>query len=88
MQRQQLNDVDELKRLIKDELRAILEAAERNRRSGTVASETEVSLDIKPYVPALDDRADARVGWYARVLDRLPTATADDRFGPGESASR
>jgi tRNA (adenine37-N6)-methyltransferase len=38
-------------------------------------------LDIKPYVPALDDRADARVGWYARVLDRLPTATADDRFG-------
>jgi tRNA (adenine37-N6)-methyltransferase len=38
-------------------------------------------LDIKPYVPALDDRADARVGWYAGVLDRLPTATADDRFG-------
>lgn len=40
-------------------------------------------LDIKPYVPALDDRADARLGWYARVLERLPTATADDRFGEG-----
>jgi fused signal recognition particle receptor len=50
VQRQQLNDVDELKRLIKDELRAILEAADRNRKSGTVASETEVSPDIKPYV--------------------------------------
>jgi fused signal recognition particle receptor len=50
VQRKQLNDVDELKRLIKDELRAILDAAERNRKSGTVASETEVALDIKPYV--------------------------------------
>ena len=42
-------------------------------------------LDIKPYVPALDDRAGARVGWFADVLDRLPGATADDRFGrPGD----
>jgi fused signal recognition particle receptor len=48
--RKQLNDVDELKRLIKDELRGILEAAERNRKRGTVASETEVPLDIKPYL--------------------------------------
>ena len=37
-------------------------------------------LDIKPYVPAFDDRADAEVGWYATVIDRLPDATADDRF--------
>ena len=37
-------------------------------------------LDIKPYVPALDDRVDARVGWYAAVLDRLAGATGDDRF--------
>ncbi len=50
VRRNQLNDVDELKRLIKDELRAILESAERNRKRGTVASETEVPLDIKPYV--------------------------------------
>jgi fused signal recognition particle receptor len=48
--RKQLNDVDELKRLIKTELREILDSAERSRKSGTVASETEVSLDIKPYV--------------------------------------
>ncbi|HXG91414.1 MAG TPA: signal recognition particle-docking protein FtsY [Blastocatellia bacterium] len=48
--RKQLNDVDELKRLIKEELKTILEAAERNRKRGTVASETEVPLDIKPYV--------------------------------------
>ena len=38
-------------------------------------------LDIKPYVPALDDRADPRIGWYAGRLDALPTARADDRFG-------
>jgi len=38
-------------------------------------------LDIKPYVPAFDDRSDARIGWFAGVLDRLEGATADDRFG-------
>jgi fused signal recognition particle receptor len=48
--RKQLSDVDELKRLIKSELRDILDTAERNRLRGTVASETEVPLDIKPYV--------------------------------------
>jgi fused signal recognition particle receptor len=48
--RKQLNDVDELKRLIKDELKAILDSADRHRKGGTVASETEVPLDIKPYV--------------------------------------
>jgi fused signal recognition particle receptor len=50
VKRNQLNDVDELKRLIKSELQAILDQAERNRKRGTVASETEVPLDIKPYV--------------------------------------
>ncbi|MFY9611100.1 MAG: signal recognition particle-docking protein FtsY [Blastocatellia bacterium] len=50
IKRNQLNDVDELKRLIKSELRAILNAAEQNRKRGTVASETEVPLDIKPYM--------------------------------------
>jgi fused signal recognition particle receptor len=48
--RKQLNDVEELKRLIKSELRGILDSAERNRKRGTVASETEVPLDIKPYM--------------------------------------
>ena len=50
VQRKQLNDVDELKRLIKAELQQILDSAETNRKRGTVASETEVPLDIKPYV--------------------------------------
>ena len=38
-------------------------------------------LDIKPYVPAFDDRAGARIGWFAGRLDGLPEARADDRFG-------
>jgi fused signal recognition particle receptor len=46
----QLSDVDELKRLIKSELREILDTAERNRQHGTVASETEVPLEIRPYI--------------------------------------
>ncbi|HWP42123.1 MAG TPA: signal recognition particle-docking protein FtsY [Blastocatellia bacterium] len=48
--RKQLNDVDELKRLIKAELKAILDSAERNRKRGTVASETEIPPDITPYM--------------------------------------
>jgi len=48
--RKQLNDVDELKRLIKSELREILDTAERNREQGTVASEIEVPLEIRPYI--------------------------------------
>lgn len=48
--RNQLKDVDELRALIKNELKSILEAADRNRKRGTVASETEVPLEIKPYV--------------------------------------
>jgi fused signal recognition particle receptor len=50
VQRNQLNDIAELKRLIKDELRAILDNADKHRQRGTVASETEVPLDIKPYL--------------------------------------
>ena len=49
VRRNQLDDVDELKRLIKSELRSILDSTANHRRRGTVASETEVSLDIKPY---------------------------------------
>lgn len=48
--RKQLSDVDELKRLIKSELKEILDTAERNRQLGTVASETEVPLEIRPYI--------------------------------------
>ena len=48
--RKQLSDVDELKRLIKSELRDILDTAELNRKRGTVASETEVPLEIRPYI--------------------------------------
>jgi fused signal recognition particle receptor len=50
IKRNQLGDVNELKRLIKSELRAILDAAEHDRKRGTIASETEVPLDIKPYM--------------------------------------
>jgi fused signal recognition particle receptor len=48
--RKQLSDVDELKRLIKSELREILDTAERNRKRGTIASETEVPLEVRPYI--------------------------------------
>ena len=48
--RKQLSDVDELKRLIRTELKGILETAEQDRKQGTVASETEVAPDIRPYV--------------------------------------
>ncbi|PYP89969.1 MAG: signal recognition particle-docking protein FtsY [Blastocatellia bacterium AA13] len=50
IERKQLNDVDELKKLIKSELRGILEGAARSRKAGTVASESEVPLEIRPYV--------------------------------------
>ena len=37
-------------------------------------------LDIKPYVPALDVRQTARVGWFAQGLQRLPTTVSDERM--------
>jgi tRNA (Thr-GGU) A37 N-methylase len=37
-------------------------------------------LDIKPYVPAFDDRAGASLGWFAGRLDRLVEARSDGRF--------
>jgi tRNA (adenine37-N6)-methyltransferase len=39
-------------------------------------------LDIKPYVPAIDDRSPARVGWYDGLLGRLDQTRADRRFAP------
>ena len=41
-------------------------------------------LDIKPYVPAFDDRPNAMVGWFADRLDRLDRARADRRFAEGD----
>ena len=40
-------------------------------------------LDLKPFVPAIDNRETQQIGWFAERLDRLPTARADDRFGGG-----
>lgn len=48
--RSQLGEVEELKRLIKSEMLAILNRAAQDRKTGSVASETEVPLDIRPYV--------------------------------------
>lgn len=40
-------------------------------------------LDLKPFVPAIDNRETRQIGWFAERLDRLPTARADNRFGEG-----
>ena len=48
--RTQLNDVQALKELIRSELISILQSADRNRKDGTVSSETEVPPDVRPYV--------------------------------------
>jgi tRNA-Thr(GGU) m(6)t(6)A37 methyltransferase TsaA len=38
-------------------------------------------LDMKPYVPELDDRANAVTGWFAGRVHRVHEVTADHRFG-------
>ena len=37
-------------------------------------------LDIKPYVPAFDEREGVAIGWYTDRLEGLAKARADDRF--------
>jgi tRNA-Thr(GGU) m(6)t(6)A37 methyltransferase TsaA len=37
-------------------------------------------IDIKPYIPAFDDRPDGRIGWFAGKLGALGTARADGRM--------
>jgi tRNA (adenine37-N6)-methyltransferase len=37
-------------------------------------------LDIKPYVPAFDDRHDARLGWFTDRLGRIAEVRSDPRF--------
>ncbi len=36
-------------------------------------------LDIKPYVPQLDDRAAERIGWFAENVHKVYEVRADDR---------
>jgi tRNA-Thr(GGU) m(6)t(6)A37 methyltransferase TsaA len=37
-------------------------------------------LDIKPYVPELDDRRATKIGWFSDRLERLADTIADSRF--------
>jgi tRNA (adenine37-N6)-methyltransferase len=37
-------------------------------------------LDMKPYVPAFDDRSDARIGWFAGRADLAGSTKSDGRF--------
>jgi len=37
-------------------------------------------LDIKPYVPQLDDRAAERIGWFAANVHKVYAVRADDRI--------
>jgi tRNA-Thr(GGU) m(6)t(6)A37 methyltransferase TsaA len=37
-------------------------------------------LDIKPYVPKLDDRASERTGWFAANVHKVSQVRADGRF--------
>jgi tRNA-Thr(GGU) m(6)t(6)A37 methyltransferase TsaA len=41
-------------------------------------------LDIKPYVPPFDDRADARYGWFEQRAQHVHTVRADARFAEPE----
>jgi len=44
-------------------------------------------LDIKPYVPAFDDRVAERIGWLAKNISAVYHVSADDRFGIGSPSS-
>ena len=37
-------------------------------------------LDIKPYIPRLDDRAAERTGWFAANVHKVSQVKADSRF--------
>jgi len=37
-------------------------------------------LDIKPYVPAFDDRVNAKIGWLTGKATQVTQQRADDRF--------
>jgi tRNA (adenine37-N6)-methyltransferase len=35
-------------------------------------------IDIKPYVPAFDERADVRIGWFTKNIARMREVRSDD----------
>ncbi|MBN2489038.1 MAG: tRNA (N6-threonylcarbamoyladenosine(37)-N6)-methyltransferase TrmO [Methanosarcinaceae archaeon] len=37
-------------------------------------------LDIKPYIPGLDDRKAERIGWLFGKVDRMHNTNSDERF--------
>ena len=37
-------------------------------------------VDLKPYLPAFDDRPAVRIGWFAGRLEALDAARADGRM--------
>ena len=37
-------------------------------------------LDLKPYVPQFDDRADAQIGWFEKNIERVHEVRADERY--------
>ena len=53
---------------------AVLHIADIDVLDGTLV------LDIKPYVPLFDDRAAARIGWFADNLYKVQNIRADERF--------
>jgi tRNA-Thr(GGU) m(6)t(6)A37 methyltransferase TsaA len=63
------------------------------RVDGTVIEVEELDLldgtpllDIKPYVPPFDDRADARYGWFEQRAQNVHSVRADSRFRGPEQA--
>jgi tRNA-Thr(GGU) m(6)t(6)A37 methyltransferase TsaA len=42
-------------------------------------------LDLKPFVPTIDNRQTDRIGWFADRLDRMPSTRSDERFTGGGS---
>lgn len=37
-------------------------------------------LDLKPYAPQIDDRANAKIGWFESKLARVNEVRADERY--------
>jgi tRNA-Thr(GGU) m(6)t(6)A37 methyltransferase TsaA len=39
-------------------------------------------LDIKPYIPQMENFEDVRIGWLSKTVDDIRDTQADDRFEP------
>jgi tRNA (adenine37-N6)-methyltransferase len=37
-------------------------------------------IDIKPYIPQIDNRKTRKIGWFSKKLSNLPTTKDDGRF--------